>query len=126
MASPQKDTITLTPKQLGIILAAVLAVVGGFPIGVNKLTPDVRSDPFTGKDGERLKAEIRRECQSNLSHIQSQIDDIEESDTELHAEHSALRSAYDKHILWGREQTNVYNEALGRHEGQIQFLLNKP
>lgn len=91
MAFTEKDTVSLTPKQIGIILAVILALVGGFPIGVNKLTPTGRHDPFTGEDGKLLRAEIRRECQSNIGFIQSQINDIKATDAEIrnkYADHS--------------------------------------
>ena len=83
MATPEKDPISLTPKQIGVILAVILTVASGLPIGVNKFTPSARDDPFTGDDGERLRTEIRRECQASLGFIQAQIDDIEAADAIL-------------------------------------------
>ena len=67
-----------------MVAFAVLVLFGGNFTGIlNTVNPDIRSDPFTGKDGERLREEIRRECQASLGFIQAQIDDIEEADTLL-------------------------------------------
>ena len=57
-----------------MVAFAILVLFGGNFTGIlNSIDPDIRSDPFTGKDGERLREEIRRECQSNLSFLQAQI-----------------------------------------------------
>ena len=67
-----------------MVAFALLVLFGGNFSGIlNSIDPDIRSDPFTGDDGERLRAEIRRECQANLAFQQAQIDDIEAADAIL-------------------------------------------
>ena len=67
-----------------MVAFALLVLFGGNFTGIlNTVNPDIRSDPFTGEDGERLRAEIRRECESNLSFLQFQINDIDATDAML-------------------------------------------
>ena len=67
-----------------MVAFALLVLFGGNFTGIlNTVNPDIRSDPFTGDDGERLRAEIRRECEKNLSFLQSQVDDIDATDAIL-------------------------------------------
>ena len=56
MAEKESD-ITITPKQLGIALGVIIALVGAVPTGINKLFV-VRSDPFTGSQGAALAGRI--------------------------------------------------------------------
>ena len=52
-----EDNITVTPKQLGIAVAVLVAFIGAVPTGLNQLFV-VRADPFTGTEGRALAARI--------------------------------------------------------------------
>lgn len=58
MAGEEKNSITVTPKQLGIYIAIGMAIAGGIPTGVNKFTTDARNDPFTGTEGVEIHGRI--------------------------------------------------------------------
>ena len=65
-----------------IILLGVLGILGG-PGVISMVVPSARPLSFTSEDGSELRAEIRRECEKNLSFLQSQIDDIDAIDAML-------------------------------------------
>ena len=71
----EKDNeITLTAKQVGLILAIITSLIGGVPLVANKLSPQVRSDPFTGQDGARLEAYCNRE----LAELSARLAELEQ------------------------------------------------
>jgi len=72
-----------------IVLLVVLSILGG-PGIISMVVPSARPLAFTSEDGAKLedrmefiRTEIRRECEKNLSFLQSQIDDIETADADL-------------------------------------------
>ena len=78
-----------------IVLLVVLGILGG-PGIISMVVPSARPLAFTSEDGAKLedrmefiRTEIRRECEKNLSFLQSQIDDIESADAKLQDEHNA-------------------------------------
>ena len=93
----EKDTITLSPKQWALVVAAIIAIAGGGPSLVNKFSTEARHDPFTGREGAALKQYCDREI------------------AELRAEVIDLKHQWHKHTVWGRE----INERHERWRGKI-------
>ena len=99
-----------------MVAFALLVLFGGNFSGIlNTVNPDIRSDPFTGDDGERLRAEIRRECEKNLSFLQAQIDDIESADDDL--EEKYHDHSHEAQQRWVIERLNHIEQELHRLGG---------
>ena len=78
-----------------IVLLVVLGILGG-PGIISMVVPSARPLAFTSEDGAKLedrmefiRTEIRRECEKNLSFIQSQIDEIKVLDVQLQSKYNA-------------------------------------
>ena len=85
---PKKREFTFSLESIGdrVIFLVVLSILGG-PGVISIVVPSAQSNAFTGTQGAELKAEIRRECEKNLSFLQLQIDGIEKADAILEEKH---------------------------------------
>ena len=101
-----------------MVAFALLVLFGGNFSGIlNTVNPDIRSDPFTGDDGERLRAEIRRECEKNLSFLQLQIDDIETTDTDLEEKYHA--HSHKAPPLWVEQKLKLLQTEINKTNQRV-------
>ena len=97
--------IPVTGKQLGIAIIAILTMVGGPPV-LNRLTPDVRNDPYTGTQGaaidKRVSAieEARDANEDKLETFDLQISLLQHDRDECRNRGDATRSMISGHIIY--------------------------
>ena len=89
MEKEEKETIYIpvTGKQLGFAIATVVFAISSYPVA-NWINPDVRSDPFTGTQGEKLSKRI--------NNIDFAYEDIENRVSLLEHDVIECRSKQDK------------------------------
>jgi len=104
-----------------IVLLVVLSILGG-PGIISMVVPSARPLAFTSEDGAKLedrmefiRTEIRRECEKNLSFLQSQIDDIESADDDL--EEKYHDHSHEAQQRWVIERLNHIEQELHRLGG---------
>ena len=108
-----KNSIELTPKQIGVILAVILAIAGGLPTGINKLVPEARYDSFTGAEGDELN--------NRLTVIELNQQQIMEDDKDCEERQQELERRYHDHVLNGHPES-VRREIEGlRNEMKYYF-----
>ena len=81
MADEKERIYTLTPKQFGALMAAIIAIVGGVPLS-NLLNP-VRDDHVTGEQGRELERRVdalehdfnrfTEECNGRAADIEAKV-----------------------------------------------------
>ena len=81
----EERIISLTPKQVGVIITTALAILGW---NVADLVAPIRHDPYTGTEGRKLERRIEKlerdlelfknECRDTADHYRIQIDNNRE------------------------------------------------
>lgn len=84
MAGEQEIHISLTPKQIGVVVAILLAGFSAYPV-VDMVNPAATSriDPFTGTDGQALD--------DRLTVVELMVEHIKDDDSECEERQEALR-----------------------------------
>ena len=94
-------------------LAAIIAVVlfGGNLTGIiNTVSPDIRNDPFTGREGQELD--------DRLTILELTAEQIMDDDRECKKRQAAL----EKDLKWLRELVTTYQSAtkeVDRHQSKL-------
>jgi len=115
---PKKREFTFSLESITdrIVLLVVLGILGG-PGIISMVVPGARPDAFTGTQGAELKAEIRRECEKNLSFLQAQIDDIETADADLEEKYHA--HSHKAPPLWVEQKLKLLQTEINKTNQRV-------